>query len=101
MRFRSKRRELGLHERLFAEVGHQLDAKSLMVKTGTLVDATVIEACDQPPRPAEGEVSAADPGAGFTKKHGKSYFGFKMHVGVDQLLFVCPFDSRRSLPNSL
>ncbi len=55
-----------------------------MVKTGTLVDATVIEACDQPPRPAEGEVSAADPGAGFTKKHGKSYFGFKMHVGVDQ-----------------
>lgn len=84
VRFRSRLRELGLYERLFAEVCRQLEAKNLMVKTGTLVDATIIEARARPPRPSEGEVSAVDPDAGFTKKHRKSYFGFKMHVGVDQ-----------------
>ena len=84
VRFRSRLRELGLYERLFAEVCRQLEAKGCMVKTGTLVDATIIEARARPPRPSEGEVSAVDPDAGFTKKRGKSSFGFKMHVGVDQ-----------------
>ena len=84
VRFRAKLRELGLYEKLFAEVNRQLDAKGLIVRAGTLVDATVIEARARPPRAKEGEVSAVDPDAGFTKKHGKSYFGFKMHVGMDQ-----------------
>lgn len=84
VRFRAKLRGLGLYEKLFAEVNRQLEAKGLMVKTGTLVDATLIEARAKPPCPKEGEVSSVDPDAGFTKKHGKSFFGFKMHVGVDQ-----------------
>ncbi len=54
-----------------------------MVKTGTLVDAAIIVARARPPRRKEGEVSTVDPNAGFTKKHGRSYFGYKQHIGVD------------------
>jgi len=84
VRFRAKLRALGLYEDLFAEVNRQLEVKGLMVKTGTLVDATIIEARARPPRSKEGEVSAVDPDAGFTKKHERTYFGYKLHVGVDQ-----------------
>lgn len=83
VRFRARLRALGLYEKLFAEVNRQLEAKGAMVKTGTLVDATIIEARAKPPRFKEGEVSAVDPDAGFTKKHGRTYFGYKLHVGVD------------------
>lgn len=83
VRFRAKLRDFGLYEKLFAEVNRQLEEKGCMVKTGTMVDATIIEARARPPRAKEGEVSAVDPDAGFTKKHGKSYFGYKLHVGVD------------------
>jgi len=83
VRFRAKLRALGLYGKLFAEVNRQLEAKGLMVKTGTLVDATIIEARARPPRRKEGEVSAVDPDAGFTKKHGRTYFGYKLHIGVD------------------
>jgi len=84
VRFRAKLRDLKLYEKLFAEVNRQLEAKGVIVKTGTLVDATVIEARARPPRHKEGEVSAVDPDAGFTKKHGRTYFGYKLHVGVDE-----------------
>lgn len=83
VRFRARLRDLGLYEKLFAEVNRQLEVRGLMVKTGTLVDATVIEARAAPPRSKEGEVSAVDPDAGFTKKHGRTYFGYKLHIGVD------------------
>lgn len=84
VRFRKTLRERGLYEKLFAEVGRQLDGKGLLVKSGTLVDATIIEARATPPGPEEGEVSDVDPDAGFTKKRGKSHFGYKLHVGVDE-----------------
>ena len=83
VRFRAKLRGLGLYEGLFAKVTRQLEARGCMVKTGTLVDATIIEARARPPRHKDGEVSAVDPDAGFTKKHGQTYFGYKLHVGVD------------------
>lgn len=83
VRFRARLRDLGLYEKLFAEVNRQLEARGLMVKTGTLVDATLIEARARPPRAKEGTVSSVDPDAGFTKKHGRTYFGYKLHIGVD------------------
>jgi len=84
VRFRSKLRELGLYEKLFAEINGQLEKQGLMVKTGTLVDATIIEARAKPPRSKEDEVSSVDPDAGFTTKRGKSWFGYKLHIGADE-----------------
>ena len=60
VRFRAKLRALGLYERLFAEVNRQLEAKGAMVKTGTLVDATIIEARAKPPRLRLHEDARAD-----------------------------------------
>jgi len=84
VRFRARLRADGLYGKLFAEVNRQLEGKGLMVKSGTLVDATIIEARAKPPGPKEGEVSDVDPDAGFTKKRGRSHFGYKLHTGVDE-----------------
>ena len=43
-RFRKKITERGLARALFAEVNRQLEAKGMLVKRGTLIDATIIEA---------------------------------------------------------
>jgi IS5 family transposase len=49
-RFRSELVRRGLSERLLAELNRQLNAKGLMVKTGTLIDASLVEAdCRGPP----------------------------------------------------
>ncbi len=43
-RFRKEVAERGLARRLFTEVGRQLEKKGLLVKKGTLIDASVIKA---------------------------------------------------------
>lgn len=78
-RFRDRLCQSGLAERLFGEVNRQLEARGLVLKKGTIVDATVIEAqarprIDKPP---------SDPDARFLKRGGRSRFGYKGHVGVD------------------
>ena len=50
-RFRDQLRRLGLGEALFAEVNRQLEKKGLVVKAGTLVDATLVPAAAaEPPK---------------------------------------------------
>lgn len=82
-RFRGTLAEHGLSEALFAEVNRQLDARGLILKAGTLIDATLVEAAVARPPVSEGEVSTKDPEAGFTRRGRKSFFGFKAHVAVD------------------
>src|SRR3989337_3386496 len=74
----------GLAEKLLAEVNRQLDAKGLIRRRGTLIDATILEAAVRPPDGDVGEVSARDPQAGWTKKNGQSRFGYKAHAAVDE-----------------
>src|SRR5918911_3370349 len=83
-RFREELAERGLAERLLAEVDRQLDAKGLILRRGTLIDATILEAAVRPPGGDAGEVSGRDPQAGWTKKNGRSRFGYKAHVAVDE-----------------
>jgi IS5 family transposase len=60
-RFRNLLARRGLAEALFAEVTRQIEAKGLVVKAGTLVDATLIPAAAaQPPRQRGVGRSAAD-----------------------------------------
>lgn len=84
-RFRTLLAERGLGERLFAEVGRQLDAKRMVIKAGTLIDATPIEAAaSEPPRQKGGGSSKADPDANWMKQaNGRASFGYKLHVAVD------------------
>ena len=83
-RFREELARRGLAEKLLAEVNRQLDAKGMILRRGTLIDATILEAAVRPPGGDIGEVSPHDPQAGWTKKNGRSWFGYKAHVAVDE-----------------
>ena len=51
-RFREELARRGLAERLLAEVNRQLDAKGLVLRRGTLIDATILDAAARPAMPA-------------------------------------------------
>jgi IS5 family transposase len=82
-RFRQTIDRLGLSTQLLAEVNRQLDALGLVIKRGTLIDATIIAGAVR--RPYEGGgVNRRDPEARFTRKREKTYFGYKAHLAVDE-----------------
>ncbi len=83
-RFRQSLARCGLAELLLAEVNRRLDAHGLIVKRGTLVDATIIAAAVKRPPVEEGQVNARDPDADFTGKNGETHFGYKAHLAVDE-----------------
>lgn len=85
-RFRNDCAAAGVLEAAFAEVNRQLDAKKLIVRKGTLVDATIVTAASRRPDVEAGSKPALpqEPGASFTRKGGRSYFGYRFHVGADQ-----------------
>lgn len=71
----------------FLEVNRQLEAKGLLVKKGTLLDATIIQAASRRPPKEEGNKqvkSEQEPEASFTNKNGHSFYGYRLHVGVDE-----------------
>ena len=82
-RFRNRLIAEGLLEKLFAELERQLENAGMVLKRGTMLDATLIQTVSAPPK--EGRLSK-DPDAGFARKQGKagSTFGYKAHVGVDE-----------------
>jgi transposase, IS5 family len=64
---------------ILAGVNRHLSRKGLMVKRGTMVDATIIEAPTST-KNADGE---RDPEMHQTKKGNEWYFGMKAHIGAD------------------
>jgi IS5 family transposase len=84
-RFRALLAGRGLAEAVFAEVASQLDALGMIIKGGTLIDATVIDAAAaEPPRQKGGGRSEADPDAAWVKRpDGSARFGYKLHAAVD------------------
>ena len=85
-RFRGALGRAGLDEALFAEVLAQIEAQGLILKRGTLMDATLVKAAAAEPSRAAGmgAKSAVDPDADWTKKGGKAHFGYKAHIGADE-----------------
>lgn len=83
-RFRQTIETLGLSAGLLAETNRQLDALGLMIKRGTLIDATLIAAAVKRPSPGGGGVNPRDPDARITVKRKTSYFGYKAHLAVDE-----------------
>lgn len=69
----------GLTEAIFAEVNAHLADKGITLRSGTLVDATIIDA----PSPTENGAGARDPEMPSTKKGNDWCFGTKAHGGVD------------------
>jgi transposase, IS5 family len=86
LRFRHDAAETKTLQACFEEINRQLEAKGLVLKKGTLMDATLVAATHNPPKIAAGPGAAhpREPEATWTKKNGRSHFGYKAHIGMDQ-----------------
>ena len=84
-RFRDQLTRRGLLAPLWAELARQLDARGLILKQGTLIDASLIQSAARRPRLDEDKLSPVDPDARFgTNTERRRYvFGYKLHVAVD------------------
>jgi len=79
LRFRHLLEAHHLTEQIFALVRGLLEAKGLLRKTGTIVDATIISA----PSSTKNATGTRDPEMHQTRKGRMWYFGMKAHVGTD------------------
>lgn len=82
VRFRQRLLQHGQQEKLLLLVNRQLEAKGLILKTCTLVDATLVQAARR--APAKEDKEGGDGDAGYTVKQGQPHYGYKAHVAVDQ-----------------
>lgn len=98
-RFRSSLLSLNLYDKLLHEINIQLEQQNLLVKSGAIVDASMVESSRRPRRivqeipedrnesEAEGvshEIKySSDIDAKWLKKGKKYYYGYKIHVAVD------------------
>lgn len=99
-RFRSSMTKSGAFDRLFKEINTPLESHQIIVKTGAIVDASVIDTPLKPKgktnhtvtedREDEQEIavvkeyaSSVDKDASWLKKRGKYHFGYKKHYVTD------------------
>jgi IS5 family transposase len=79
LRFRHLLEAHGLSAQVFAAINTTLAGHGLMLKTGTVVDATLIAA----PTSTKNKTGERDPEMHSAKKGKQWYFGMKAHIGVD------------------
>ena len=79
LRFRHLLEEHHRTEAMFASVRALFAERRLLLKAGTIVDATIIAA----PSSTKNAAHARDPEMRQTKKGNTWYFGMKVHVGTD------------------
>ena len=79
LRFRHVLEKNKLAERILATVNLLLGAKGLMLRSGTVVDATLISA----PSSTKNASGERDPEMHQSKKGQQWFFGMKAHIGVD------------------
>ena len=98
--FREKLAKAALIDKLFERFGQHLEAKGYIARGGQMVDATIVPVPRQRNSRDENEQVKAgttpkgwkrrpsknrqkDKDARWTKKHGRSFFGYKNHVNAD------------------
>jgi len=85
--FREGLIDTGKDEKIWTELQRQIDSKGLKIKKGVVQDATFITADPghqrvNEPRGPEVKTRRNKDGE-WTKKHGKSYYGHKLHTITD------------------
>lgn len=80
LHFRHLLERHGLQEQVLEEVSQWLAEKQLIMKEGTLVDATIIAA----PSSTKNQQKQRDPAMKQTRKGNQWHFGMKAHIGVDR-----------------
>lgn len=79
LQFRHLLEKHDLSKTIFEQIGQYLIEQGLMMKHGTIVDATLIESA----RSIKNKDKKRDPQMTSTRKNNRWYFGMKAHVGVD------------------
>lgn len=79
LRFRHRLEKHKLAEQILMTVNDLLSQRGLLLKAGTVVDATLIAA----PTSTKNKDRARDPEMHSSKKGKQWYFGMKAHIGVD------------------
>lgn len=79
LRFRHLLEKHQLATAIFQSVNAELNERGLMIKTGSAVDATLIDAASS----TKNKDKKRDPAMSQTKKGNQYYFGLKAHIGVD------------------
>ena len=100
--FREALAKAGLVAKLFALFNQHLEAKGYIARGGQIVDATIVSAPRQRNSRDENEAIKAgktpegwqekpaknaqkDKDARWTKKHERSFYGYKNHIGIDRM----------------
>lgn len=71
-----------LGKKMYDEISQHLDSQGLILKEGTIVDASIIAA----PTSTKNKDGVRDPEMHQVKKGNEWHFGMKMHIGVDDEL---------------
>ena len=88
-RFRERLIKADLLDEIFTSILQQLDKRNLILRKGTLVDATLVQAArrkvkNKSTRDGNGKRSSQeDHDASGTQKGGKQYYGYKGHIAAD------------------
>jgi transposase, IS5 family len=96
--FRNRLSELELADKLFDELSRQLNKAGYIARQGQIIDASIVPAPvqrntrEENARIKQGDIpkdweankrNQKDVDARWTKKHGKSHYGYKNHINVD------------------
>ena len=79
LRFRHLLEQHQLTAVIFDEIGSLLEARGLLMRSGTIVDATIIAA----PSSTKNATATRDPEMKQTRKGRNWHFGMKLHIGTD------------------
>jgi len=91
LRFRHLLEKHDLTEAMFETINGQLEAKGLLLRSGTIVDATMIAA----PSSTKNSTKSRDPEMRQARKGNMWHFGMKVHVGTDRRGGAQPVDDAR------
>jgi len=93
-RFRERLAKSGVLEKLFDHIINMLEEKELILRRGTLIDASIIKAARRPKKKKRNSVDneanrennspQQDNDADFLKRGKRTYYGYKAHIGVDE-----------------
>ena len=82
LNFRHLFEKHSLGKKIFDEINEHLNSQGLILKEGTIIDASIIAA----PTSTKNKDGARDPEMHQVKKGNEWHFGMKMHIGVDDEL---------------
>src|ERR1700674_5170017 len=80
LRFRHLLEQHALTQAIFEEIQGLLEERRLLLRSGTIVDATIIAA----PNSTKNASATRDPEMKQTRKGKNWYFGMKLHIGADK-----------------